>query len=71
MSCRELAALDVVQEMDIDNRMAMYQHIVLSGGTTMFPGFATRMEKEMRDLYLKRTLQVETVSRNVMCPHFE
>ncbi|KAI7988626.1 Actin-related protein 2 [Camellia lanceoleosa] len=27
-----------MQEMDIDNRMMLYQHIVLSGGSTMYPG---------------------------------
>ncbi|KAK2363453.1 oxysterol-binding protein-related protein 3C [Trifolium repens] len=26
-----------IQEMDIDNRMMLYQHIVLSGGSTMYP----------------------------------
>jgi len=46
-----------VQEMDMDNRRKMYQHIVLSGGTTMFPGLPTRLEKEMRRLYLQHTLK--------------
>jgi actin-related protein len=44
--------------MDMDNRRKMYQHIVLSGGTTMFPGLPTRLEKEMRRLYLQHTLKV-------------
>lgn len=42
----------------MDNRMKMYQHVVLSGGTTMFPGLPTRLEKELRTLYLERTLKV-------------
>jgi len=46
-----------VQDMDMDNRMKMYQHVVLSGGTTMFPGLPTRLEKELRTLYLERTLK--------------
>ena len=33
-----------VQEMDIDNRMAMYQHIVMSGGSSMYPGMPSRCE---------------------------
>jgi actin-related protein 2 len=31
-----------IQEMDIDNRMMLYQHIVLSGGSTMYPGLPSR-----------------------------
>ena len=27
-----------LQEMDIDNRSALWQHIVLSGGSTMYAG---------------------------------
>ncbi|WJX61291.1 Actin-related protein 2, variant 3 [Trifolium repens] len=36
-----------IQEMDIDNRMMLYQHIVLSGGSTMYPGLPSR---ELRSL---------------------
>uniref|UniRef100_A0A3Q2SRZ6 Actin n=1 Tax=Fundulus heteroclitus TaxID=8078 RepID=A0A3Q2SRZ6_FUNHE len=32
---------------DIDIRRDLYANIVLSGGTTMFPGIADRMKKEM------------------------
>eukprot|EP00270_Netrium_digitus_P014815 TRINITY_DN5110_c0_g1_i1.p1 TRINITY_DN5110_c0_g1~~TRINITY_DN5110_c0_g1_i1.p1 ORF type:complete len:396 (+),score=106.60 TRINITY_DN5110_c0_g1_i1:60-1247(+) len=46
-----------IQDMDIDNRMTLYQHIVLSGGTTMFPGLPSRLEKELRDRYLKVVLK--------------
>ncbi|GBG85475.1 hypothetical protein CBR_g40116 [Chara braunii] len=49
--------LKCIQGMDIDNRMALYQHIVLSGGTTMYPGFPTRLEKEIRELYCKVVLK--------------
>jgi actin-related protein len=31
-----------IQEMDIDNRMTMYQHIVMSGGSSMYPGMPSR-----------------------------
>ncbi|KAH7315977.1 hypothetical protein KP509_21G072600 [Ceratopteris richardii] len=50
-------AFRCVQEMDIDNRMPLYQHIVLSGGNTMFPGLPSRLEKEMRQLYLQTVLR--------------
>ncbi|XP_015229708.1 PREDICTED: actin, cytoplasmic-like isoform X1 [Cyprinodon variegatus] len=35
---------------DIDIRTSLYANIVLSGGTTMFPGLADRMQKEMVSL---------------------
>jgi actin-related protein len=43
---------------DIDSRLALYQHIVISGGSTMYPGLPTRLEREMRQLYSERVLQV-------------
>jgi len=46
-----------VQEMDIDNRMTMYEHIVLSGGSSMYPGLPSRLEKELRGLYLTHVLK--------------
>ena len=33
------------------------RHIVLSGGSTMYPGLPSRLEKEMRQLYLDRVLK--------------
>lgn len=50
-------AFRCVQEMDIDNRMPLYQHIVLSGGSTMFPGLPSRLEKEIQQLYLETVLK--------------
>ncbi|CAM8898564.1 unnamed protein product [Rhodiola kirilowii] len=46
-----------IQEMDIDNRMMLYQHIVLSGGSTMYPGLSSRLEKEILDRYLEVVLK--------------
>ncbi|KAF1865337.1 hypothetical protein Lal_00004711 [Lupinus albus] len=46
-----------IQEMDIDNRMMLYQHIVLSGGSTMYPGLPSRLEKEIHDRYLDVVLK--------------
>lgn len=46
-----------IQEMDIDNRMTLYQHIVLSGGSTMYPGLPSRLEKEIRERYLSTVLK--------------
>lgn len=47
----------MIQEADIDLRPAFYKHIVLSGGSTMYPGLPSRLEKEMRSLYLKHVLK--------------
>lgn len=48
---------NMIQEADIDLRPHFYKHIVLSGGSTMYPGLPSRLEKEMRDLYCTRILK--------------
>lgn len=40
----------------LDTRAELYKHIVLSGGSSMYPGFPSRLEKEMKQLYLTRKL---------------
>lgn len=40
----------------MDIRSDLYQHIVLSGGSTMYPGLPSRLEKEMRQAYLERVV---------------
>src|SRR4051812_39105618 len=52
---------NMIQEADIDLRPAFYQHIVLSGGSTMYPGLPSRLEKEMRQLYLDKVLKGDKV----------
>jgi actin-related protein 2 len=47
----------MIQEADIDLRPAFYKHIVLSGGSTMYPGLPSRLEKEMKRLYLQNVLK--------------
>ena len=42
----------------MDNRMALWQHVILSGGSTLFPGLPTRLERDIRALYLSRVLKV-------------
>lgn len=39
-----------IMKCDVDIRKDLYANIVLSGGTTMFPGIADRMEKEISAL---------------------
>ncbi|PIO55191.1 hypothetical protein TELCIR_23423, partial [Teladorsagia circumcincta] len=49
-----------IQSSDIDTRLDFYKHIVLSGGSTMYPGLPSRLEKEMKQLYLDRVLKGNT-----------
>jgi len=47
---------NMIQEADVDLRADFYKHIVLSGGSTMYPGLPSRLEKDMRKSYLDRCL---------------
>jgi len=40
-----------INQADIDLRLEFYNHIVLSGGSSMYPGLPSRLEKEIRQLY--------------------
>jgi actin-related protein 2 len=46
-----------INSADIDTRSEFYKHIVLSGGSTMYPGLPSRMENEIKELYLQRVLK--------------
>eukprot|EP01084_Bolivina_argentea_P123928 219600_1 len=43
-------AYESIMKCDVDIRRDLYTNIVLSGGTTMFPGFELRLTKEMTAL---------------------
>jgi len=45
-----------IQSAAVDTRSQLYSHIVLSGGSSMYPGLPSRLEKEMKQLYLTRVL---------------
>merc|ERR1719414_2061514 len=49
-----------IQEADMDVRPELYKHIVLSGGSTMYPGLPSRLEREIKQLYLERVLKGDT-----------
>ena len=51
---------NAIQSGDIDLRPELYKHIVLSGGSTMYPGLPSRLEREIKQLYLERVLQGDT-----------
>lgn len=45
-----------IQAAAVDTRSELYKHVVLSGGSSMYPGLPSRLEKEMKQLYLTRVL---------------
>jgi len=51
---------NTIQAADMDTRPEFYKHIVLSGGTTMYPGLPSRLEREIKQLYLERVLNGDT-----------
>jgi actin-related protein 2 len=54
-----------IQQGDIDIRPELYKHIVLSGGSTMYPGLPSRLEREIKQLYLERVLKGDTTKLSV------
>ena len=46
-------------------RADFYRHIVLSGGTTMYPGLPSRLEREIKQLYLEHVLDGDTQKLSV------
>lgn len=51
-----------IQSADIDMRTELYKHIVLSGGSTMYPGLPSRLEREIKQLYIERVLKNDTTN---------
>lgn len=49
-----------INSTDVDIRPGLYRHIILSGGTSMYPGFPSRLEKEIKDLYVNKVLKGDT-----------
>nr|CCC94576.1 putative actin-like protein 2 [Trypanosoma congolense IL3000] len=58
-----------IQAADIDVRASLYAHVVLSGGSTMFPGFPSRIERDMRAFYSERVVRgdPERLARFPLC----
>ena len=57
-----------IQAAAVDIRTELYKHIVLSGGSSMYPGLPSRLEKEMKQLYLTRVLNGDPSRLNVSRP---
>ncbi|CAI2372170.1 unnamed protein product [Moneuplotes crassus] len=52
---------DSIMTCDLDVRKDLYANIILSGGTTMFPGLGERLYKEMKDL-APQTMKVKVIA---------
>ena len=48
---------DTIMKADINLRKDFFKSIVVSGGTTMYPGFSTRVENELKNLVLNNVLK--------------
>ncbi|CAJ0877799.1 17146_t:CDS:2 [Entrophospora sp. SA101] len=49
-----------IQDSPVDVRSELYKHIVLSGGSSMYPGLPSRLEKELKQIYLQRISDGDT-----------
>jgi actin-related protein 2 len=47
---------NTIQAADLDVRSALYKAVILSGGSSMYPGLPNRLEKELKQLWLTRVL---------------
>jgi actin-related protein len=50
-----------IQQADVDLRSSLYQHIILSGGTSMMAGFAERLQADLERLYCQRINATKSV----------
>lgn len=51
-----------IMKTNIDVRKDLYANIVLSGGSTLFPGFVERLEQELREL-VPRTVKLNIIAK--------
>lgn len=62
------ALFNCINAADMDTRPEFYKHIVLSGGTTMYPGLPSRLEKDIRMYYHERVAKGnQAVSDKFVC----
>ena len=43
-----------LSEIEMDLFLPLVQRITLTGGTTMFPGLSSRLDKELREIFTER-----------------
>lgn len=47
---------ETIESAEVDIRSSLYKAIVLSGGSSMYPGLPSRLEKELKQLWFTRVL---------------
>jgi len=60
------ALFDSIESCDLDIRAQLRSHIVLSGGSTMYPGLPSRLEKDMNNFYKARRAEEMQKSKNAI-----
>lgn len=48
---------NAIMKAEYDLRLSFFKHVVLSGGSTMYPGLPTRIDKDIKERYLKEVLK--------------
>ena len=56
---------NTIQSAEVDVRSSLYKAVVLSGGSSMYPGLPSRLEKEIKQLWLTRVLNGDPTRLNV------
>lgn len=57
--------INCIQSCAMDNRRKLYESIILSGATTLFAGFSSRLEDEVKKTYQKVVLKDENKKINI------
>jgi actin-related protein 2 len=57
--------VNCIQSCPMDNRKKLYESIILSGATTLFAGFSSRLEDEVKKKYQKTVLKDENKKINI------
>ncbi|KAF8476092.1 actin family [Kalaharituber pfeilii] len=55
---------NTIQSAEVDVRSSLFKAIVLSGGSSMYPGLPSRLEKEIKQLWLTRVLNGDPTRLN-------
>lgn len=57
--------VNCVQSCPMDNRKLLYNNIILSGATTLFPGFSSRLDNEVKRCYQETVLKSTSKKINI------
>lgn len=55
---------ETIQSAEVDVRSSLFKAIVLSGGSSMYPGLPSRLEKEIKQLWLMQVLKGDPTRLN-------